>query len=104
MLWTNVPSPGLPEAIWFKLRSHGDVVQHGIMSFFGFGEGDIGDRIQPPPVVESVDPFERGIFDSFAPQNRHCNQRGLGSRADAKDPGPGIQALSHMSMLILTRS
>src|SRR3546814_12365258 len=56
---------GLPEAIWHKLRSHGDVVQHGVISFFGFSGRDVADRLEQPPVVEPVDPFERGIFDSF---------------------------------------
>src|SRR3546814_13668228 len=56
---------GLPEAIWHKLRSHGDVVQHGVISFFGFSGRDVSDRLEQPPVVEPVDPFERGIFDSF---------------------------------------
>src|SRR3546814_2332134 len=55
---------GLPEAIWHKLRSHGDVVQHGVISFFGFSGRDVSDRLEQPPVVEPVDPFERGIFDS----------------------------------------
>lgn len=25
----TITTPGLPEAIWFKLRCHADVVQHG---------------------------------------------------------------------------
>ena len=53
------------EAIWFKLRGHGDVVQHGVISFLGFGGRDITDGLQQPPVVEPVNPFKRGIFDSF---------------------------------------
>ncbi len=49
----------------FKLRSHGDVVQHGVISFLGFSGRDVSDRLDQPTVVEPVDPFERGIFDNF---------------------------------------
>ena len=55
----------MPEAIWFKLRGHGDVLQHGVISFLGFGGRDIADGFQQPPVVAPADPFERGMFDSF---------------------------------------
>ncbi len=57
--------PGLPEAISFKLCGHGWCVQHGVVSFFGLGWGDIPDGLQKATVVEPVDPFERGVFDGF---------------------------------------
>ena len=38
---------------------------HGIVLFLGFGGRDVAYRFQQPPVVEPVDPFEGGIFDSL---------------------------------------
>ena len=38
------------------LRCHGDVVQHGVVSFFGFGRWDIADWLQQRRVIEPVDP------------------------------------------------
>ena len=32
---------------------------------FGFGRWDISEGLKQPSVVEPVNPFERGIFDSF---------------------------------------
>ena len=61
----NRTAPGLLEAVWFKLRGHGDVVQHGIVSLFGFGRWDVSDGLQQSPMVEPVDPFERGKLDGF---------------------------------------
>ena len=85
-------APGLPEAIWFKLRGHGDVVQHGVISFFCFGWRDTSDRLQESPVVEPVDPFERGIFDSFkrSPRTSPLDHFGLVKAIDCL--GQGIEA------------
>ena len=32
---------------------------------FGFGRRDVADRLEQPPVVEPVDPFQRGKLDGF---------------------------------------
>ena len=58
-------APGLPEAVWFESRSHVGLLQHGVVAFLGFSRRDIADRLQQPPVIEPVDPFEGSIFDSF---------------------------------------
>ena len=55
----------MPEADWYKLRGHGDVVQHGVVALFGFGGRDIADWFEKPSVVEPVDPFERCELDGF---------------------------------------
>ena len=55
----------MSEAIWSKLRGHGDVVHHGIVSLFGFRRRYVADGLQQSPMVEPVDPFERGELDGF---------------------------------------
>jgi hypothetical protein len=42
-----------------------DVVEHGVIAFLGLGGRDIPDRLEQSPVVEPVDPFQRGVFDGF---------------------------------------
>ena len=55
----------MPEAIRFKLRCHGDVVQRGVISMLGFGGRDVADGLQQSPVVEPVHPFQRCELDGF---------------------------------------
>ena len=55
----------MPEATWFKLRSHWDVVQHGVIQFLGFSGRDIAEGLEQAPVVKSVHPFQCGIFHGF---------------------------------------
>jgi hypothetical protein len=52
--------PGIAE-----LRGHGDVVQHGVVSFLGFGRRDISDGLQQSPVVEPVHPFQLSELNGF---------------------------------------
>src|SRR4051794_22673326 len=41
--------------------------------------GDISDRLEQPPMIEPVDPFERGVFDRFqmTPRAAAMNHLGL---------------------------
>jgi hypothetical protein len=55
----------LPEAISFKLCGHGRCIQHGVISFFGFGWRYVADGLQKATVVEPVDPFQSGEFHRF---------------------------------------
>ena len=55
----------MPEAIWFKLCGHRWLVQHGIVALLGLSGRDVSDRLQKPPVVEPVDPFQRRKLDGF---------------------------------------
>ena len=57
--------PGFAEAVWFKLGSHGDVVRHGVIEFFGLGRRHVADGLEQAAMVEPVYPFQRGIFDGF---------------------------------------
>ena len=59
------PPPILPEAIWFKLCDHGWLVQHGVVSLFGFCGRDITDRSHQAAVIEPVDPFAGCELDSL---------------------------------------
>ena len=58
----------MPEACWFKLCGHGDVV-HGcgccVVYCFGFGRWDVADRFEQASVVEPVDPFQCCELDGF---------------------------------------
>ena len=45
-------APGLPEAIWSKLRGHGSLVEHGVVAIFGFGGRDVSDGLQQAAMVE----------------------------------------------------
>ena len=56
---------GVPEAIWFKLCSHGWFVQLGVMLDLGFGRTDVADKLQKPLMVEPVDPFQGGEYNRF---------------------------------------
>jgi hypothetical protein len=42
-----------------------DVVCGSVILIFGFGRRDAADRLEQPTVIEPVNLFERGIFDSF---------------------------------------
>ena len=46
-------------------RCHIDVIRGSIILFFGLGRRDVSDGFEQSPVVEPVDPFERGIFNRF---------------------------------------
>jgi len=62
---SKCPPPGMPEASFIKLCCHGRVVQLGVKSCFSFSRRDIADGREQAPVVEPVDPFERGVFHGF---------------------------------------
>ena len=68
----------MPEAIPFKLCGHGRVVQHGVVALFCFGGWDVADGLQQSPVVEPVDPFERGVLDRFKRSPRSASVDHLG--------------------------
>ena len=55
----------MPEAIWIKLRSHGCVVQYGVIALLGFGRRDVADGREQPPIIKPVHPFEIGLFNGF---------------------------------------
>ena len=40
-------------------------VQHGVIAMFGLGRWDCADGPEKSPVIESVDRFKRGVFDSL---------------------------------------
>lgn len=68
----------MPEADWLKLGGHGNVVQHGVVALFGFGGWDVTDKFEEPPVVEPVDPFERGELDGLERSPRSATVDHLG--------------------------
>ena len=39
--------------------------QHGVVALLGFGRRDVADRLQEPPVVEPVHPFQGGELDGL---------------------------------------
>ena len=61
-----------------KLCGHGWLVQHGIVAFLGLGRRDIADRLQEPPVVEPVHPFQRRKHDGFERTPRSASMDDLG--------------------------
>lgn len=44
---------------------HIDVVRGSIILIFGFGGRDAANGLQQPTMVEPIDPFERGVLNSF---------------------------------------
>ena len=74
----------MPEAISFKLCGHGWCVQHGVISFFGFGWRYVADGLQKAAVVEPIDPFERGELHGFevAPWSSPMDDLGLVKTVD----------------------
>ena len=56
---------------------------------FGFRRRNIADRLQQPPVVEPVDPFERGELDRFeaAPRPAPVDDLGLVEAVDRLGEG-----------------
>lgn len=69
----------MPEAVRFKLCGHVWCVQHGVIVLLGFGRRDVSDGLEKPSMVEPVDPFEGGEFNSFkvAPGTASMNDLGL---------------------------
>lgn len=45
------------------LRSYRRGLKRGVESVFGFGGRGVGDGLEQPAVVESLDPFQGRIFD-----------------------------------------
>src|SRR3954465_9304599 len=41
------------------------MLQHGVVALLGFGRRYVADGLQEPPVVEPVDPFQRGELDGL---------------------------------------
>ena len=68
----------MPEALVCESRRHIDVIRGSIILFFGFGRRDVSDRFEQSPVVEPVDPLERGIFDGFEAAPRPASVDHLG--------------------------
>ena len=60
------------------LCGHGWLVQHGIVALLGLGGRDIADRLQKPPVVEPVHPFQRRTLDGFERTPRSASMDDLG--------------------------
>ena len=69
----------MPETVEIKLCGHGWGVQHGIEAGLGLGRRDVPDRLKDPPVVEPVDPFQRGEFHGLegSPGSAPMNDLGL---------------------------
>ena len=74
----------MPEAVWFKLCSHGWFVQHGVILRLGFGWRDISDGLQKPSMVEPVDSFQGCEFNRFeaAPWSAPMDDLGLVETVD----------------------
>ena len=74
----------MPETISFKLCGHGWRVQHGVISFFGLCWRHVSDGFQKTPVVEPIDPFERGELHGFeiAPWSSPVDDLGLVKTVD----------------------
>ena len=68
----------MPEAISFKLCCHGRCVQHGVISFFGFGWRYVADGLQKATVVEPIYPFQRGELHGFEVSPRSSPMDDLG--------------------------
>ncbi len=47
------------------MRGHGGLVQHGVVSLFGFGRREVADGLKEPAVVEPVHPFQGRELDGF---------------------------------------
>jgi hypothetical protein len=74
----------LPEANWFASRRHGVLVGLCIVTRFSFGWRNISDWFEQAPIVEPVDPFERGKFHGFraAPGAASVDHLGLKQAVD----------------------
>ena len=48
----------MPEAVWLESRHSGEFLGLRIVARLGFGRREVSDRLEQPPVVEPVDPFE----------------------------------------------
>lgn len=68
----------MPEAISFKLCSHGWRVQAGVILLLGFGWRYVADGLQNSPVVEPVDPFQSGELDRLGVAPRPMSMDNLG--------------------------
>ena len=55
----------MPEAVWLESRRHSRLFYRRIIVLLGFGGRDVADGFEQPPVIEPVDPFEGGVFDSL---------------------------------------
>ena len=79
----------MPEAIWFTLRGHGDIVPHGVVSLFGFGGWEVADGLQQSPVVEPVHPFQLCELDGFkgSPWSAPVDHLGLVKPVDGLGQG-----------------
>ena len=79
----------MPEAVWFELRRHGEVVQHGVVALLGFGRGNVADGFEQAPVIEPVHPFESGVLDGLegAPRPAPMDHLGLVEAVDCLGEG-----------------
>lgn len=66
------------------LRSHGGVVEHGVVSLLGDRRRDVADGPKQAAVVETVAPFERGVFDGLerSPRSPVMDHLGLVETVD----------------------
>ena len=55
----------MPEAIDLKLGCHCCIVQRGVVAILCLSWRDVSDGRKETPVVEPVNPLERGVFDGF---------------------------------------
>jgi hypothetical protein len=55
----------LPEAVSFESRRQSGLLNLSIIARFGFGRGNVSDRLQQSAIVEPVDPFEGGELDGL---------------------------------------
>ena len=60
-----VSRPGFAGGRLFESRRFGGLLDLRIITRFGLGRGNISDRLQQSPVVEPVDPFQRGELNLF---------------------------------------
>ena len=58
-------APVTPEAIWFESRGDRLFLHAGIVGSFRLGGRDVADGLEKSPIVEPVNPFERGVLDGF---------------------------------------
>ena len=61
-----VTRPGFAEAVLFEPRRFGGCLDLRLITRFGLGRGNISNRLQRSPVVETVDPFHRGELNLFS--------------------------------------
>ena len=53
------------EAFWFESRDHIELLCCRIVVGFSFCRRDVADGSEQAVIVEPVDPFQRGVFDSL---------------------------------------